>query len=542
MYDVQIDLDEFSKEFGIKVTNPIHRASRLSAKYRIMIALREHYIKHRNIYQKIIHEKQDEKYMLNSNNSFESRRYRISCAAELQFDYKNGKMIAPYIELETIEIVDMLPKEFLPEYKQKIGKMIRNHHIVGLNNIEEANLDEYKKVHNSFFRFCVASFSFEEGCEFAKYASGLNIEMISLSSSFVGIVYKFWINKEWKEKVNRLCIEDRDMHEFYSGMDKLKIHEFRRISKGSNPGNIYKEKILAVLLEEIKYRLTKELHREFEMVIFSMSQKAIAFNIFKTNIDGNTSKEFWKSIGIDVRFCNFLLEQDACINPLHRENFDLDYIYKINETDKYDSRIIAYEIAEKFSEYLCVVGLKNAIEEKITEISVWVQRGKKADFNTWLKIKSSVDNDLMYATRFVNEFKSRGYLEPNDYKVNTGVNIAESANDNLDITIEHCKKIIEDVKRIVDSNVEARNSTSSYKIQKITFYTNLCSAIFALVAIGISLLSEDARIKVITWMSDNMILKGVLVFSIVFSLIYMLKSIITGILNYCRRMYVFKGR
>ena len=53
MYDVQVDLDEFYQEFEIKVTNPIHRKDALPAKHKIMIALREKYLKHRNVYKRI---------------------------------------------------------------------------------------------------------------------------------------------------------------------------------------------------------------------------------------------------------------------------------------------------------------------------------------------------------------------------------------------------------------------------------------------------------------------------------------------------------
>lgn len=539
MYDVQVDLDEFYQEFEIKVTNPIHRKDALPAKHKIMIALREKYLKHRNVYKRIFREKQSEEFMLSSN-SYESRSYEINCSAEPQHDCKTGEKIEPYIELEAIEIVDILPKEFLPEFQKEIQRMVKGNYVDGFNHTEETNIDVYKKVHDSFFRFSAASLSFKPGCNFSRYASGLNIEMLSLSSSFVGLVYRFWINEEWKEKINNLCVSDRAKHEYYSGMEKLRWHQFRRIGKGTNPGNIYKEKMLAALLEEIKYRLAEELHKDFKMVIFSMNKKPIAFNVFKTNIDGNSSKEFWKSIGIEARFCNFLKGQDACINPLHRDNLDLDYIYKRNKNDRYDSECVAYDIVENFVEYLCVVGVKNAIEDQITQISVWIQRGQKANLDTWLQIKSATDNSLMYATRFVNEFKSRGYLDPNDYDVRTGANIAMNAVENLDKTVEHCKKLIDDTVLVVDSNVEARNSTSSYRIQKTTFYTNLCSAIFALIAIAISLLSDEVRNMAIAWMSNSMIVKFILCVAILISVGYMLKSLAIGVINYGRKKYIFK--
>ncbi len=539
MYDVQVDLDEFYQEFGIKITNPIHRNDALPAKYKIMIALREKYLKHRNVYKRIFREKQSEEFMLNSN-SYESKSYEINCSAEPQHDCKTGEKIEPYIELEAIEIVDIFPKEFLPEFQKRIQRMVKGNYVDGFNHTEETNIDVYKKVHDSFFRFSAASFSFKPGCKFSRYASGLNIEMLSLSSSFVGLVYRFWINEEWKDKINNLCVSDRAKHEYYSGMEKLRWHQFRRIGKGTNPGNIYKEKMLAALLEEIKYRLAEELHKNFKMVIFSMNKKPIAFNVFKTNIDGNSSKEFWKSIGIEARFCNFLKGQDACINPLHRDNLDLDYIYKRNKNDRYDSECVAYDIVENFVEYLCVVGVKNAIEDQITQISVWIQRGQKANLDTWLQIKSATDNSLMYATRFVNEFKSRGYLDPSDYDACTGATIAMNAVENLDKTVEHCKKLINDTVLVVDSNVEARNSTSSYRIQKTTFYTNLCSAIFALIAIVISLLSDEVRNMAIAWMSNSMIIKFILCVAIVISVGYMLKSLVIGAINYCRKKCIFK--
>ena len=357
MYDVRVDFDEFYQEFGIKVTNPVYRNEALPAKHKIMIALREKYIKHRNVYRRIFREKESEEFMLDSGN-YESSGYEINCSAEPQYNCKTGEKIEPFIELEAIEIVDILPKEFLLEFKKKIQRMLKGKYVYGFNHTEETNVDIYKKVHNSFFKFSAATLAFKPGCEFSRYASRLNIEMLSLSSSFVGIVYRFWINEEWKDKINKLCVSDRAKHEFYSGIENLRWYQFRRIGKGANPGNIYKEKILAVLLEEIKYRLAEELHKDFRSVIFSMNNKPIAFNVFKTNIDGNSSKEFWNSIGIEARFCDFINGQDACINSLHQHNVELDYIYKRNIVPECKGLI------DEFS-----VSLNGATKEEYDELS-----------------------------------------------------------------------------------------------------------------------------------------------------------------------------
>ncbi len=70
------------------------------------------------------------------------------------------------MKVEAIEIVDILPKEFLPEFHKKIQKMIKGNYVDGFNYTEETNVDVYKKVHNSFFRFSAASLSFKSGCKF----------------------------------------------------------------------------------------------------------------------------------------------------------------------------------------------------------------------------------------------------------------------------------------------------------------------------------------------------------------------------------------
>ena len=188
MYDVQVDLDEFYQEFGIKITNPIHRNDALPAKYKIMIALREKYLKHRNVYKRIFREKQSEEFMLNSN-SYESKSYEINCSAEPQHDCKTGEKIEPYIELEAIEIVDILPKEFLPEFQKRIQRMVKGNYVDGFNHTEETNIDVYKKVHDSFFRFSAASFSFKLGCKFSRYASGLNLPSVKTPA---GLTKSFW--------------------------------------------------------------------------------------------------------------------------------------------------------------------------------------------------------------------------------------------------------------------------------------------------------------------------------------------------------------
>ncbi len=544
MFDIQIDFKQFYEEFGIKIKNPIYRDKDISKKYKMMIYLREHYIRHRNIYKKIFHEKNILALMLDSDDSFESSSDKICCAAEQQKNINTGEMTSPYCNLQSIQVVDLLPKEMIPEFRRNIKKIIAKNQGDGFNfnHTEETSFDEYKKVHNSYFRFCAAAFTVKSNSELGKYVSGIEIDMMSLSSSFVGLVCRFYINDVWKDKINTLIINDREKHSFYSGMERLKVYQFRQVSKGHNPGSIYKQAIIGVLLEEIKYRIGREFFKNLNTVIFSMNQKSIAINVFETNINGNSGVHFWESFGIEARFCNYLKQQDACINPLHRNNLDLDYIYRINSSDKYDSQMVAHEIGNRFIEYLNVVGVKNAIEDKITQISIWMQKCKNTNLVMWMKLKARVDNELMYANRFVNEFKSWGYLQPDDYYAKSSVNIAKDAVNYLDETVGKSKKMIDDITLVVNSNVEAQNSTTSYKIQKTTFYTNLFSAIAALIAIIISLLSEERKDSIIHWL-ENVKIARYMIYIVTLILIFLLlQKVIVEIYRKFKCFIIFRKK
>lgn len=116
MFDIQIDFKQFYEEFGIKIKNPIYRDKDISKKYKMMIYLREHYIRHRNIYKKIFHEKNILALMLDSDDSFESSSDKICCAAEQQKNINTGEMTSPYCNLQSIQVVDLLPKEMIPEF------------------------------------------------------------------------------------------------------------------------------------------------------------------------------------------------------------------------------------------------------------------------------------------------------------------------------------------------------------------------------------------------------------------------------------------
>lgn len=72
------------------------------------------------------------------------------------------------------------------------------------------------------------------------------------------------------------------------------------------------------------------------------------------------------------------------------------------------------------------------------------------------------------------------------------------------------------------------------------FYLNLCSAIFALIAIIISLLSDDVKNVAIGYMSDKVTIRFILYVAIVISVLYMVKSLVGGLINYCRKKYIFK--
>ncbi len=63
--------------------------------------------------------------------------------------------------------------------------------------------------------------------------------------------------------------------------------------------------------------------------------------------------------------------------------------------------------------------------------------------------------------------------------------------ENQKAMIDECASTLESISDIINANLESLSSTSNYNLQKTTLITNVFSAIFALIAIIISLSITD---------------------------------------------------
>ena len=146
MYEIPIDFKRFYKEFGIKIKNPIHKSENRFLKNKLMIYLREHYVKHRKLYKIFFPENGALSILLDSNNTVESKSYKFSCAAEQQVNLVTGEAVQPFYYLESIQVVDILPKEYIPQFRKCIKKIIEKNQGKGFNSnhAEEASFDDYK--------------------------------------------------------------------------------------------------------------------------------------------------------------------------------------------------------------------------------------------------------------------------------------------------------------------------------------------------------------------------------------------------------------
>lgn len=122
MYDIPIDFKQFYQEFGIRIKNPILKNGNCFLKNKLIIYLREHYVKHRNLYKIFFPENDILSILLDSNNTVERKSYKISCAAEQQVDLVTGEAVPPFYYLESVQVVDILPKEYIPQFRKCIKK------------------------------------------------------------------------------------------------------------------------------------------------------------------------------------------------------------------------------------------------------------------------------------------------------------------------------------------------------------------------------------------------------------------------------------
>ena len=539
--DQAVDVKDLSNIWGTEITNPEYNIKINNTLHdKTIIALNNFYLRHRTIISKIWKEDAFTKQYFNFDHDyFKKHRKKYSNAAEKQIDSKDGKSVDPFFNLEYIQFAEFLPKESLYELESQIRKFKDKY--ISPNNIYFPAIDivygDYAKANRYRFDTHLTAFSIDNKSALGTFFSGCDIKMESASLSFVLVSIRFYINEQWKKKISDFAVSGTDDYDRYFHLDRVKIKNVRTLSKGCIGAESFKKYVLSGIYEEIKYRTRKILRQYFEFVTCTMETSSGVFMYFKTNIDKNGSEHFWLSMGVYSFECYLSDEYDACItfidnNIVCINRFDVKYEY---------GDIFQQEVANQFNQVTAFSNIKEACNEQISLINKWMHKCEGKNIDLWLQLWQTFNKKNWHIKRFLCEYNMQNRFEW-EFMNRRGDYVFSQ--EDCERTNTETKIMNEDISSImsaVDKRINAENLVDSNKMQRQTFVTNYASAIFAVIAIVVSIVLNDKAKNVVSdLLSDWPLLPMVLTILLVAIVLWSVIDVIKTLYRWIEKKFIFK--
>lgn len=518
----KIDYQKIENDIDLRLTNSKYRY-KLNRGFheRTILILRNAYVKKRGFLSKLWKEDEMDKCILNTADRASNFRREHSNAASKQIDLFTRKEVDPVFSPEYIQFSEPIPKEYVSLFDKRIVKFINKYEDrrSAFNRHQDVDFEYYSQINKAEFMHRVADFNINQDTDLGVIFSACTIQIESISESFVNLIFQFSFNDTRKKRINDLCVNNMSDVFSYSDLSQVKLRNCRKIQKGFFSGSEYKKYALSVFFNEVKYRTRRILYSYFRILSFPLNQnEASAFVYFETNIDGNSDKFFWESIGLIPHHLYFSEGHDSCIVPGSKYSGDIMCIFRRNPHYE-DYGIYKYSVCDCFNRIIAFSNIEEAGNEGRTIVNRWMYESRSFNIDIWLELKKRAEDELRYIERFAKNIKCFSWNYYNFYSM-SGAGLFQSEYYEIEKQrFGELEKEINNILEIVDSNVERKNTSASLGIQQTSFVIDCISALLALTAIIISLISNETMTVLINFMAEKQwVLKFIaFIFAIIFA-------------------------
>lgn len=423
-------------------------------------------------------------------------------------DRKAGQ---PYLNIEFISILDLIPKEQINDVLIGIEKFRKKH---GGNSFFDRYINDAGYFDNFYDGEAYSSLgdlSIKDRSKLKKYTDRISFHTVNISDSFCCLNIIVDLNKDLNKDLSTFLISNVPDQNRVVGYERKRWYQIRNLGNGIFPGNTHKFKTFEDVITDIKWNVMKELSKSIKSMIFQRQSVNTPHVIsISTNIDGNRNEDFWRSLDVDPRYCDFTNNFTACIAWRNHENAPF-FIYNKesnNEDDTSNNGILAYHIGDKLSAYLIADRVNKLIRTKLKKYSFEISKLNKKSTRYWLKSKIKANNEMFYEARFMSEYKyrvrERDFEEFKRLKFDKPMIIQVYSN--IEKRIKNTKKLYEDIHGLYQTNIDYRNVESNYQMQQKALVISSISVIVAVMAIIISLSSSESAVNIIKsswiWIKD----------------------------------------
>ena len=403
-----------------------------------------------------------------------------------------------FLSLKYIDFFDYLPKEDLDAFKKALRKFVRKNSITPYGSFRTAkdedridNMGRYVD-RQAFSNLHTVRLTHNKYLE--QHISQVSVSLRNLSSSFLVVKYRFYLNNNFNKHFNSIC-----RTKFYPYTDicrRFDIPWYKpwKFGKAIHTGNDARQKELYTLISELKWKALKELECYFPIYFSKNHLFPPTFETYATNIRPDNAKEnqgFWDSVMLESH-PDYAPRYNACVcwnyHCSSYEGIKLSAYCGGNYSESSSLPEIAqYELSNTYAVYMTASSIRRIAERDIAIYNKRISKAiRKSRTSLVLKVRVNVERALYHSYRFISEFTGDtiDFDDIHEFKnhfykdSSTTLSCLKGISENIAET----KKQIDTFLRILDDAAEYGSSKSNMNLQlsmMIITILSLCVAIIA---------------------------------------------------------------
>lgn len=423
-----------------------------------------------------------------------------------QFDNSAIKCIEsepPFLQIKHISILELIPKEDWNVVIKGIEHFRFKHAAGKTFNSHSPHTNWFDSFNDGHAYSLLDTIQLKENSVLKKYVSQISFHAVNLSSSFFSLKITVILDKDIVNRLSNYVIGNIPDQVRITGFENKHWYEFSHLAYGTFSGSIYKREIFESVLKDLAWQVAKEVQRFIPSMLFTSQQCCPQYVCsIKTNIDGNSNRDFWRSLDIDSRWCDFSPDLTSCIAwRTHGEPVFL-FIPPQNIEHEIGADVESYHIADKLCYLLLYQKLSKYVRDRLPIFSNKIN-SKRKNLKAWLKLKVDFDTEMFFPIRFLNEIEEQtnnsfSYITLRPSK-KTLISILYT---DLFESIQKTIGLYNGINSLFQSNIDYMSAKNNFSTQNKALGVSILAVIVAIISIIITAIisiatNEDATIRLI---------------------------------------------
>lgn len=356
--------------------------------------------------------KEYEKYRFDEHDALD----KPSSDMPLGYNYESKKDEEGFIYLKYIDFYDYLPKENISSFKKALQKFALKNKPARFGPYRTAK--DHERIDNmgryvdwrSFTNLHVVTLT--HNVFLKEYAPQVAVSLMNLSSSFLVVKYRFYINQSFNERLKSIFQTKYSPYSEPSRSFDVSWYKPYKFGRAFCSGDNARAKERYMLISDLKWKAFRELRRYFTICFEKNRLFTPTFETYSTNIRPSTSNEnrsFWSGIMTDLN-PDYAPRYNACVcwdrDCEQHEGIKLSAYCggKYSSTD-YLPEIAEHDISDIYAVYMTASSIRRVAERDIAICNKQISKAiRNAKASSILRTRVDVEKTLYYSYRFISEF------------------------------------------------------------------------------------------------------------------------------------------